>query len=112
MTTHHDTMTMLNANDPAFRERHPFGATIHDARGRHLARVMACDPLTGEAIIADLRPTPFDLVLRRFDRLLFRFCREQHWRFDWLPYSPHVKHRHGFWPAPLVVTPIEPEAQP
>jgi len=112
ITTHHDTMTMLDATDPAFWELYPHGVTIHDATGRHVPHVMACNSSTGEVIAADLQPTPLDLVLRRLDQLLLRFCSDQHWRFDWLPYSPHIKHRHGFWPAPLVVTPIEPEVQP
>jgi len=105
-------MSMLDAKDPLFCRLYPHGATVHDATGRHLCGVIACNPLTGEAIVADLRPTPLDLVLRRLDLLLLRFCSDQHWRFGWLPYSPHIKHRHGFWPAPLVVTPIVPEAQP
>jgi len=94
-------MTMLDATDPAFQERHPFGATVHDAHGRHLARVMACNPLTGEVVMVDMRPSLWDQMVRPFRRTADGWLRK-------LVFGHGIHYRHGFWPAPLTVTSIDP----
>jgi hypothetical protein len=79
-------MPILDANDPAFFEQYPNGATVYDAWGRRLHSVVACNPETGEVI-----------------RLRFTL----HWRW-WLSRWRLVRlpeRRHGFWPAPLRVVP-------
>ena len=43
-------MTMIDANDPAFRQQYPNGAIVRDRLGRQLRGVLACDPETGEVI--------------------------------------------------------------
>ena len=43
-------MTMLDANDPTFRQQYPNGAIVRDRLGRQLRGVLACDPETGEVI--------------------------------------------------------------
>jgi hypothetical protein len=80
---------------------HPQGLDVHDARGRQLHGVFACDPETGEVIMVDWRPT----LWHRLTTTL-RTMRHQRWR--WLAFRSHVPTRHGFWPAPLTITPREP----
>ena len=71
-------MTMLNANDPAFRELYPHYARVYDATGRELHNVLACDAVTGEVVMYDFRPDP----------------RRSH-------AGGLLPTRRGFWPAPL-----------
>jgi hypothetical protein len=75
-------MPMLDANDDAFWQHFTDGAVVFDARGRQLHNVVACDPLTGEVVMVDLRPAPW-------------------WQH--LAYRTGIPRRHGFWPAPLTV---------
>lgn len=96
---------ILCANDPAFHELYPHGAEVFDARGRKLRLVTACNPETGEVVMFDLRPAPFD-------RFLFRFRKPHHRWWNWLLYCHSVQRRHGFWPAPLRVVPLTPSAAP
>lgn len=98
-------MTMLNANDPAFRELYPNYAMVHDANGRELRNVLACDAVTGEVVMYDFRPDPLSRLLH----VLQPWKRSAWWRSHAGGLLPT---RHGFWPAPLVVTPIVPKAQP
>ncbi len=44
---------MLDANDPAFQQQYPNGATVYDRTGRRIANVIACNPETGEVITFD-----------------------------------------------------------
>ena len=44
---------MLNANDPEFSARYPYGAIVRDRWGRRIPVVIACDPETGEVISYD-----------------------------------------------------------
>jgi hypothetical protein len=76
---------------------HPQGLAVHDARGRQLHGVFACNPDTGEVIMVDWRPT-------LWQRLTRRLRRSPDW--SWLAMSAGIPTRHGFWPAPLVVTPM------
>ena len=43
-------MTMLDANDPAFRQQYPNGAIVRDRLGHLVLGVVACDPETGEVV--------------------------------------------------------------
>ncbi len=81
---------MLDANDPAFREQYPTGATVYDRTGRRISGVMAFDPETGEVIrIGESRIVGTILRMAR--------GRQQQWD------PPAEFRRHGFWPAPLTV---------
>jgi len=78
-------------------ERHPQGCWVFDATGRQLKHVQAWNPDTGEVIRVDWRPT-------LWQRLTTTLRRSSRW--NWLTLRSHVPTRHGFWPAPLVVTPM------
>ena len=62
---------------------------VHDARGRVLRKVVACDPLTGE-VISNLLMRPWLAVL--LNRLSPRLR------------TGGILCRHWFAPAPLVIT--------
>jgi hypothetical protein len=93
-------MPMLAASDPVFKGLYPFGAIVMDNRGRQITDVFACNPVTGEVIRFDWRPSLWSrfvsgsVTLRRYDW----------WR--WM-FRSGLPTRHGFWPAPLTVTSIE-----
>ena len=87
-------MTMLDANDPTFRQQFPNGAIVRDRLGRQLRGVMACDPETGEVIQHD-RTKLTGLWVRLQLRLPFR----QWWG------EAVILRRHGFYPAPLTIEP-------
>ena len=80
-------------------ERHPQGCWVFDATGHRLDHVFACNPDTGEVIMVDWRPT-------LWQRLTSTLRRSSRW--NWLTLRSHVPTRHGFWPAPLTITPIDP----
>jgi hypothetical protein len=83
---------MLDANDPAFREQYPNGATVYDRTGRRISGVVAFDPKTGEVIrIGESRIVGAILRMAR--------GRQQQWDL------PAEFRRHGFWPAPLTIEP-------
>ena len=65
-------MTMLDANDPAFRQPYPNGAIVRDRLGRQLHGVVACNPVTGEVIRHDK-----SRIVGAFLRMVRG--REQHW---------------------------------
>lgn len=90
-------MPMLDASDPAFSAIYPSGALVFDAHGRQLRHVLACVPLTGEVVMADLRMA-FWLRIPGLSSFYARWRR-------WGSYLPR---RHGFWPAPLRIVPITP----
>jgi len=92
-------MTMLEV--PEFRQLYPRGAVVRDRLGRRLENVHACDPDTGEVIMVDWRPT-------LWQRLTGPMRRDQMWYWMTLRGIPT---RHGFWPAPLSITPNAPEVQ-
>jgi len=105
---------MLDANDPAFRQQYPNGATVYDRTGRRIGNVFACNPETGEVITYDtseLTQAVIRFVRRNSPRA--RRLRLQGWRlikvvprdatgiFD--EYLDERFRRHGFWPAPLTI---------
>lgn len=91
-------MPMLDASDPAFQALYPHFAQVFDATGRQLHNVVACDPLTGEAVMVDLRPSLWDQLTLPLRRQRLRW-----WRH--LAYRTSIPRRHGFWPAPLRIVP-------
>jgi hypothetical protein len=93
---------MLAATDPAFGQLYPFGAIVHDATGRELRQVFACNPLTGEVVMWDGRPSPWNWLIHGTRK----FRRWEYWR--WLMHGG-IARRHGFWPAPLTITAIPSE---
>ena len=101
-------MAMISYADiPGFPER---GFDVCDAIGRKIPAVLRFNADTGEVIAVSLhwRLKAWDLLNRTTNG---RFVGEG---ADWiLPYGSAITPRHGFWPAPLVVTPrIESEVQP
>jgi hypothetical protein len=98
-------MPMLDASEHAFRAMYPTWARVYDARGRELKSVMACDPLTGEVVMVDLRPSFWDRLMRPL-----RARRLSWWR--WLAYRSGLPTRHGFWPAPLRIVANDPPQVP
>jgi hypothetical protein len=94
-------MSMLCANDPRFRELYPNWANVYDARGRRLLDVMACDAATGEVVMYDPRPDPWD----RLFHYLTPSRRARWWRL-----RSRLPTRHGFWPAPLRIVPKDPQS--
>ena len=47
-------MTMLDANDPTFRQQYPNGAIVRDRLGELVRGVVACDPETGEVVTSKM----------------------------------------------------------
>ena len=47
-------MTMLDANDPTFRQQYPNGAIVRDRLGRLVRGVVACDPEAGAVVRATM----------------------------------------------------------
>lgn len=92
---------MLNAGTLEFTKQYPHGALVHDRLGRKLDHVFGCDPLTGEVIMYDFRPVFWNRILNGSIRLR----RWDYWRWHIRSGLPT---RHGFWPAPLTITPIQP----
>jgi hypothetical protein len=91
---------MLNANNPEFSARYPYGAIFRDRWGRRIPGVIACDPETGEVISYDgTWLTGEWLWLTR--RLRIGVV-TRHW-YRWASPSGSLLRRHGFWPAPLTV---------
>ena len=45
---------MLDANDPTFQRQYPNGAIVRDRLGHLVLGVVACDPETGEVIMAKM----------------------------------------------------------
>lgn len=88
---------MLTATE--IPKSHPQGCWVFDATGRQLHGVFACDPDTGEVIMVDWRPT-------LWQRLTSRLRRSSPWNL--LTLRSHIPTRHGFWPAPLTITPRDP----
>jgi hypothetical protein len=92
---------MLYSYDPSNPHLYPCGV-VFDANGRRLDRVIACNPETGEVVMADPRQSMLEHVTqllglsRRVD--LFRPHRLSWW--DRL-FLDSRYYRHGFWPAPL-----------
>jgi hypothetical protein len=85
---------MLNANDPEFSARYPYGATVRDRWGRLIPGVIACDQETGEVISYDgTWLTGEWLRLTVVTRHMFRWVS---------PFSGFLQ-CHSFWPAPLTV---------
>jgi hypothetical protein len=82
---------------PDFRKLYPHGAVVRDRLGRRLENVHACNPDTGEVIMVERRTT-------LWQRLTRRLLRSPDW--SWLAVGAGIPTRHGFWPAPLVVTPM------
>ena len=75
---------MLEADTPSLREQYPNGCQIYDARGRLLRLVVACNPETGEVIRCESDGKAVALNV-----------------------SGGPWKRHGFWPAPLRVVPLD-----
>jgi hypothetical protein len=88
-------MPILDANDPAFFEQYPNGATMYDAWGRRLRNVAAYNLETGEVV----RFVPWKGGHPIVN--LFRMLGTLHL----LNPSRSLIRRHGFWPAPLRVVP-------
>lgn len=91
---------MLNANNPEFSARYPYGATVRDRWGRLIPRVIACDPETGEVISYD--GTWLTGEWLRLTRRLRIGVVTRH-VFRWASPSGGLLRRHGFWPALLTV---------
>lgn len=87
-------MTMLTAREVL--ERHPQGCWVFDPHGRRLNDVLACDPITGEAVLWSKSWSPLAWMLRLLPR-----PRPTWW---WI-FPREVHRRHGFWPAPLHLVP-------
>jgi hypothetical protein len=54
--------------------------------------------------MVDWRPT-------LWQRLTTTLRSRRHQRWRWLAFRSHIPTRHGFWPAPLTITPNAPEVQ-
>lgn len=94
-------MAILDANDAIFKVLYPCGASVYDATGRCIPDVVACDPITGEVIrIAGRWASPMHALFSRY-----RQPAPSWW--TWLHYRDCLPRRHGFWPAPLTVTPLD-----
>jgi hypothetical protein len=102
---------MLDANNPAFREQYPNGATVYDRTGRRIGNVFACNPETGEVITCDM-----GWIAKAWLRVLWAkdpFSHAYRWRLGRLRFpsrlpryevvSGEILRRHGFWPAPLTI---------
>lgn len=100
-----------DANDPKFFERYPFGAIVRDKWGREVKNVIVCIPETGEVITADN-----SWLTGQWMRLLFmNTClawrlrlrgAKIHWkRGFYVSTDGYLLRKHGFWPAPLTITP-------
>jgi hypothetical protein len=108
-------MPILDANDPAFFEQYPNGATVYDAWGRRLHSVVACNPETGEVIALDTTGlTKFLMRITQLNSPKAWRLRLRGTRISWQEgsygllskgYSGELLRRHGFWPAPLRVVP-------
>lgn len=97
-------MTMLDANDPAFQEHYPNGATVRDQLGRKLSNVIACNPETGEVIrFASSRIPDWDPPDGK--RISPSHLMQQPGIFYPVAIDGRLFRRHGFWPAPLTITP-------
>ncbi len=98
---------MLNANDPEFSARYPYGAIVRDRWGRRIPVVIACDPETGEVISYDgtwLTGQWLRLVRRVRVAVVMRHV------LRWVSPSGGILRCHGFWPAPLTVEGKRPAA--
>ena len=84
---------MLYAHD--LLQLHPAGADVYDRHGRKLPYVLACNPLTGEAILW----WPLDGLSGWINFKMFQIRR----LFNLEPFLMEQRRRHGFWPAPLTV---------
>lgn len=96
-------MPMLDAIDPAFRERYSNGCIIRDRLGRQLLNVVACNPETGEVITYSVLP-----IVAWWIRARWRISGSPRSWQVMLPASMHdafLLRRHGFWPAPLTIEP-------
>lgn len=94
---------MLDANDPNFAARYPYGATVRDRWGRLIPGVMACNPETGEVITYGM-----GWVAHAWHGFLWSGPKRGPltWRFGrrFLPAGGGcLDRRHGFWPAPLAI---------
>jgi hypothetical protein len=81
---------MFDANDPAFRQQYPNGATVYDRTGRRVSGVVAFNPATGEVIRHGTS---------RIVGAVLRLVRSHPQIWD----LPAEFRRHGFWPAPLTI---------
>jgi hypothetical protein len=97
-------MAWIDCREPSFRAHYPLDLLIVDRLGRKLNLVVACNPLTGEAIT--IEPT---LCQKLWYALLVPGWRGWRWAFFPAP-GPRALHfgeetarRHGFWPAPLTL---------
>lgn len=89
---------ILHASDPEFSRLYPYGANVHDRFGRRLPQVVWCNPLTGEVDRVWITRNPL-LLLPSLLGLRLKPRSFMGW------YEYQVSHRHGFWPAPLTITP-------
>lgn len=91
---------MLDANDPQFTARYPFGVTVRDRWGRQIPKVIACNPETGEVIRYD-----GTWLTKQWLRLVrpIRVAVVARFTFRWVSPSGGILRCHGFWPAPLTV---------
>ena len=96
---------MLDANDPQFAARYPFGVTVRDRWGRTIPHVIACNPETGEVIRYD-----GTWLTKQWLRLIcpFRVTVVARLTFRWVSPSGGILRCHGFWPAPLTVEANQP----
>ena len=82
---------------------HPYGTQVHDSHGRLIREVFACNPDTGEVICAQPLPHPRSRLRHLIPKLpppLKTIA--VHW---------FLRLRHGFWPAPLTLSPHPPNAK-
>jgi hypothetical protein len=92
---------------PEFRQLYPRGGKVFDARGREIHHVSACNPETGEVVTRDM-----SWIARAWIRLLWTRTDYRHpLRPLYQPGWTYFITRHGFWPAPLSITPQQPEVQ-
>lgn len=97
-------MAMLDANDAVFKVLYPCGASVYDVTGRCIPDVIACDPITGEVIrIASRWASPMHAII--VSRWKYGLPSPFWWR--WFFYRDCLPRRHGFWPAPLTVIPLD-----
>jgi len=96
---------MLDGNDPAFQQQYPNGAVVRDRLGRQVRYVVACNPETGEVITCEMGwiAMAWHKVLWPQDPSRLHRFRFNYGRFQVT--GGGILRRHGFWPAPLTVTP-------
>jgi hypothetical protein len=85
----------------------PASIAVHDARGRRLRLVVACDPLTGE-VLQNVPDTDWIVpLIRRVAIARDGLLRRLFSRYSSLRPRGSIVTRHYFAPAPLTISRVE-----